>query len=391
MPSSTNNQQLTTSKPQSHFTLEFLHPASKLCGMVRRTTMMKKTQAARRLNEQFASDNYSGICPEALAYLEKVNAGHEFSYGEDRWTAEVCDLFREMFARPCEVFFVFNGTAANSLALASLCQSYHSIVCHRLAHVETDECGAPEFFSHGAKLLVAEGHDGKLDPAGVKEVVTRRTDIHYPKPKVVSVTQATELGTVYTPQELAALHRVAKSHRLKVHMDGARFANAVASLGVRPREMSVDCGVDVLCLGGSKNGLAMGEAVIFFDLEPAEEFAYRCKQAGQLAAKMRFIAAQWLGVLKTGAWLRNARHANHCAEVLERHLRRIDEVEIMLPRQANSVFVRMPPAAIESMHARGWHFYTFIGLGGARLMCSWNTTERAIQAFIRDLKSCLAR
>jgi threonine aldolase len=221
--------------------------------------------------------------------------------------------------------------------------------------------------------------------------VTRRTDIHYPKPRVMSVTQATELGTVYTPKELKALHRAAKGHGLKIHMDGARFGNAVASLRVRPAEISVDCGVDVLCFGGSKNGLAIGEAVIFFDLEPAEEFAYRCKQAGQLAAKMRFIAAQWLGVLKTGAWLRNARHANHCAAILERHLRRIAEVEIMMPRQANSVFVRMPPAAIDAMHACGWHFYTFIGLGGARLMCSWNTTERAIQAFIKDLKSCLTR
>jgi len=220
--------------------------------------------------------------------------------------------------------------------------------------------------------------------------VTRRTDIHYPKPKVVSVTQATELGTVYTPKELGAIHRAAKALRLKIHVDGARFANAVASLGVRARAFSADCCVDVLCLGGSKNGLAVGEAVIFFDLAPAEELAYRCKQAGQLAAKMRFIAAQWLGVLKTGAWLRHARHANRCAEVLEQHLRRIDEVEIMMPRQANSVFVRMPPAAIEALQARGWHFYTFIGLGGARLMCSWNTTERAIEAFVKDLKSCLA-
>ena len=352
---------------------------------------MKKTKGPRGLNEQFASDNYSGICPEALAYLEKVNDGHESSYGDDRWTAEVCDLFREIFASPCEVFFVFNGTASNSLALASLCMSYHSIVCHRLAHVETDECGAPEFFSHGAKLLVAEGHNGKLDPAGVKEVVTRRTDIHYPKPKVVSVTQATELGTVYTPKELAALHKAAKSLHLKIHMDGARFANAVAFLGVKPRQISVDCGVDVLCLGGSKNGLAVGEAVIFFDLEPAEEFAYRCKQAGQLAAKMRFIAAQWLGVLKTGAWLRHAQHSNRCAAMLEQGLRKIDEVEILLPRQANSVFVKMPPAVIDAMHAKGWHFYTFIGLGGARLMCSWNTTEQAIKAFIKDLKGCLTR
>jgi threonine aldolase len=357
--------------------------------MARHTTL-KKTGAPHGLNEQFASDNYSGICPEALAYLEKANLGHHFSYGDDPWTAEVCDLFREMFDSPCEVFFVFNGTAANSLALASMCRSYHSIVCHRFAHIETDECGAPEFFSHGAKLLVAEGHNGKLDPVSVAEVVTKRTDIHYPKPKVMSVTEATELGTVYSRQELSILHKMAKAHRLKIHMDGARFANAVAALGVKPRSLTVDCGVDVLCFGGSKNGLAVGEAVIFFDRGLAEEFAYRCKQAGQLAAKMRFIAAQWLGVLKTGAWLRHAEHSNHCAAMLEQGLRRIDEVEFLLPREANSVFVKLPLPVIDAMHAKGWHFYTFIGLGGARLMCSWNTTERAIQAFIGDLKQCLA-
>ena len=340
--------------------------------------------------QQFASDNYSGICPEALEYMEKVNTGHEFSYGEDRWTTEACDLFRQLFDTHCEVFFVFNGTAGNSLALASLCQSYHSIICHRFAHVETDECGAPEFFSHGAKLLVAEGKDGKLDPESVGHIVTRRSDIHYPKPKVVSVTEATELGTVYTKAELLSIHETAKAHSLKLHMDGARFANAVASLNVRPRELTVDCGVDVLCFGGSKNGLAIGEAVVFFDQEPAEEFAYRCKQAGQLASKMRFIAAQWLGILKTNAWIRYASHSNHCAVILEEQLKSIPEIEIMFPREANSVFVKMPETVIQSLHRKGWHFYTFIGLGGARLMCSWDTTEEAIRAFINDLKASIA-
>lgn len=341
-------------------------------------------------HQQFASDNYAGICPESLEYMEKVNVGHELSYGEDRWTAEACDLFRELFEADCEVFFVCNGTAANSLALASLCQSYHSIVCHQFAHVETDECGAPEFFSHGSKLLLAEGSHGKLDPESVAQIVTRRSDIHCPKPKVVSVTEATELGTVYTPGELLRIQEVARSHSLKLHMDGARFANAIVSLNVRPRELTLDCGIDVLCLGGTKNGLAVGEAVIFFDPGPAEEFAYRCKQAGQLVSKMRFIAAQWLGVLKTKAWLRHAEHANHCAAVLEEKLRDIEEIEIILPREANSVFVRMAENLVQSLHQKGWHFYTFIGLGGARLMCSWDTTEQAIQSFVDDLKASIA-
>lgn len=281
--------------------------------------------------QQFASDNYSGICPEAYEYMGKVNAGHEFSYGDDSWTAEVCDRFRDLFEVDCEVFFVFNGTAGNALALASLCQSYHSIICHRLAHIETDECGAPEFFSHGAKLLLADGDLGKVAPENLQEIVTKRSDIHYPKPRVVSVTQATELGTLYTPEELRQLQEACRVHSLRLHMDGARFANAIAALNIAPRCITVDCGVDVLVFGGAKNGLCLGEAVIFFDREAGEEFDYRCKQAGQLAAKMRFVAAQWLGVLQDGAWLRYARHANDCAAELERRLKTIPEINILLP------------------------------------------------------------
>jgi threonine aldolase len=185
------------------------------------------TTPSKRL--QFASDNYAGICPEAMEALQRANAGHEFSYGDDRWTEEACDLFRDLFECDCEVFFVFNGTAANSLALATLCQSYHSRICYEHAHVETDECGAPEFFTHGTKLLLATGENGKMEPESIDRLVTRRSDIHYPKPRVVSVTQATEMGTVYSPAELLAVREVAARHALKLHMDGARFANAVAS------------------------------------------------------------------------------------------------------------------------------------------------------------------
>lgn len=339
--------------------------------------------------QQFASDNYSGICPEAFEYLRKVNNNHELPYGDDRYTAEVCDRFRELFENDCEVFFVYNGTAGNSLALSSLCRSYHSIICHQLAHVETDECGAPEFFSHGAKLLLADGENGKIDPDSLERLIIRRTDIHYPRAKAVSVTQATEVGTVYSPADLQEIHNVAKRHNMKFHMDGARFANAIAALEVKPREITRDCGVDVLVFGGTKNGIAVGEAVIFFDLQAADEFDYRCKQAGQLASKMRFLSAQWLGILENGAWLRYAKHANDCAAELERRLREIPEIEIMFPRQVNSVFVQMPEPAIQALHQKGWHFYTFIGVGGARLMCGWDTTPESIDAFIRDLKTCI--
>lgn len=335
--------------------------------------------------QQFASDNYSGICPEVLDYIAKANIGHEVSYGDDYWTKAACDMFRELFETDCEVFFVFNGTSANALSLASLCESYHSIICHETGHVETDECGAPEFFSNGSKLMLASGPNGKIIPQKITEIVTKRTDIHYPKPKAVSVTQATELGTVYTQKELLELNRVVKSNNLKFHMDGSRFSNAVASLGVSPKEISWQAGVDVMCFGGTKNGMLAGEAVIFFNKSLADEFAYRCKQGGQLASKMRFLAAQWMGLMKNDVWLRNAKHANDCAAMLESGFRKIPGVELMFPREANSVFVTMPPKALELIREKGWKFYTFIGVGGARFMCTWDTKEETIKAFLCDV------
>ncbi|OGV50822.1 MAG: threonine aldolase [Lentisphaerae bacterium GWF2_52_8] len=341
--------------------------------------------------QQFASDNYSGICPQAIDAMLAANRGHVVSYGDDPWTEEVCDLFRELFETWCEVYFVFNGTAANSLALASLCQSYNSIICAPTAHVETDECGAPEFFSNGTKLLIGSGENGKLLPSSIDELATKRQDIHYPKPRVVSITQATEVGTLYSVADLQAVHAAARRHELKLHIDGARFANAVAALGVTPKEITWQCGVDVLCFGGTKNGLAVGEAVIFFNRELAAEFDYRCKQAGQLASKMRFLSAPWLGLLKDNVWLKNAAHANHCAALLEEKLREIEGVSIMFPRQCNSVFVTLPGHAIEELRALGWKFYTFIGVGGARFMCSWDTREERILALVSDIKSIVAK
>ncbi len=338
---------------------------------------------------QFASDNASGICPEAWQALEAANAGCLPSYGDDEWTARASELLRELFETDCEVFFVFNGTAANSLALASCCQSYHSILCHELAHVETDECGAPEFFSNGTKVLLLPGEQGRIDPAAITRTVQRRTDIHFPKPRAVSITQATEVGTVYSPAHLEEISRIAKTHSLKLHMDGARFANAVASLGVRPKEITWQVGVDVLCFGGSKNGLPLGETVVFFNHELAREFEFRCKQSGQLASKMRFLSAPWVGVLESGAWLRHAKHANDMATLLHEKLRAIQEVDVLFPKEANSVFIRMPDRAIQSLHARGWKFYTFIGAGGCRLMCSWATTENDVETFLAHLRESL--
>lgn len=339
---------------------------------------------------QFASDNTSGFCPEAWESMQRADADFVVSYGSDPWTARACDLIRETFEREAEVFFVFNGTAANSLALASMCQSYHSIVCHELAHVETDECGAPEFFSNGTKLLPAAGDGGKLRPGAVAELVRKRADIHYPKPRVVSVTQANELSGVYSVDELGELGRVCREHGLRFHMDGARFANAVAALGVAPRELTWEAGVDVLCLGGTKNGIGVGDAVVFFRKELAEEFAYRCKQAGQLASKMRYLTAPWVGLLEGGVWLRNARRANEAASVLEEGFRSVQGVTVLGRRDANAVFVRFPEGCAAKLRGRGWQFYDFIGSGGSRFMCSWATTGEQIDALLSDVRAVCA-
>lgn len=339
---------------------------------------------------QFASDNYAGICPEALQAMIAANQGCAHSYGEDEWTRRACEMLRERFETDCEVFFVFNGTAANALAVATLCKPFHSVICHETAHLETDECGAPEFFSSGSKVLLASGEQGKVDLAEVERLVRQRTDIHYPKPHALSITQATELGTVYSVEEIRQVGLLAKALHLRLHMDGARLANAVATLDVPLKELTWKAGVDVVCLGGAKNGGLLGEAVIFFDRGLAKEFDLRCKQVGQLASKMRFLSAQWIGMLENDAWLNHARHANRCAHLLAEQLQGVSDVKILFPQQANSVFLDMPAPLLDALRRQGWHFYTFIG-GGARFMCSWNTTETDVAALVSDIRRCAAR
>ncbi|AMV70921.1 low specificity L-threonine aldolase [Desulfuromonas carbonis] len=339
---------------------------------------------------QFASDNYAGICPEAWAAMAAANSGYAPSYGADPWTERACDRLREFFDSDCQVFFVFNGTAANSLALSSLCRSYHSIICHELAHIETDECGAPEFFSNGNKLLLVPGAHGKVDLEAVEHTVLRRSDIHYPKPQVLSISQATELGTLYSTEELTAVGETCRRLGLRLHMDGARFANALAATGAAPADLSWRAGVDVLSFGGAKCGMAVGEAVVFFDRDLAVEFDYRCKQAGQLASKMRFLAAPWIGLLEEGALLRHAGHANAMARQLAERLTAISGVTVVHPCQANAVFVSLDQALIDGLRERGWQFYTFIGSGQARFMCSWSTCVEDLDALAADLQALAA-
>jgi threonine aldolase len=335
----------------------------------------------------FASDNYAGTCPEAWAALAAANAGHAISYGDDGHTEAACRAISTLFGCDCDVYFVFNGTAANSLALAALCQSYHSVICPDSAHVETDECGAPEFFSNGSKLLCARSEHGKVAPATVAELATRRRDIHFPKPRVLSITQTTEAGTVYTPDEVRALHEVAARHDLKLHMDGARFANAVAALGCHPAELTWKAGVDVLCFGGTKQGMPVGEAVVFFDRSLSADFAWRCKQAGQLASKMRYLAAPWPAMLADGAWLRHAGNANTHAARLGAALATMPGVELLHPVQANAVFARLPTHLAAGLRERGWRFYDFLGGGGARFVCGWDCQPAWIEALLADARA----
>lgn len=351
---------------------------------------MRRSRASRStpppVNKfHFASDNTDGVCPEAWDAMREADSGFAPSYGTDAHTEKACALFRDFFETDCEVFFVFNGTAANSLALASLCESYHSVIAHESAHVETDECGAPEFFSNGTKLLLGSGDAGRLSPESVEALITKRKDIHYPRPRVLSVSQPTELGTCYRPEALRELCALAASHGMKVHMDGARFFHAMVSLNATARQLTKDVGIDVLCFGGTKAGLGFSEAVVFFDKALAEEFGYRCKQAGQLASKMRYMSAPWKIWLGDRLYERHSRNALQCARRIADAARQIPGVEILHPVESNAVFLNLPAAINAHLQAQGWKYYHFIG-GGARFMCSWQTTDADVDALIADMK-----
>jgi threonine aldolase len=337
--------------------------------------------------QQFASDNNAGICPEALDALLRANAeGHVPGYGDDAWTDKACTRLRELFETDAQVFFVFNGTAANALALAQLCKPYHAVIAHAFSHIEEDEAGAAALFSGGAKIVTADTPLAKLTPDAVDALAKKGLrGVHHVKARALSLTQATELGTVYTAGEVGALCEVARRHGLKVHMDGARFANALATLQCSPAELSWRAGVDVLCLGGVKNGLAVGEAVLFFDSALAAEFEWRVKQAGHLNSKMRLVTAPWLALLQDGVWLKNARHANAMAQRLGERIGNLPGVRLVAPVQANGVFVELPVPVQARLRDKGWRFYTFLGETGCRLMCAWDTTPETVDRFAADL------
>ena len=336
--------------------------------------------------QQFASDNNAGMCPEALTALERANAaGHVVGYGDDPWTDKARARLCELFETDARAFFVFNGTAANALALAQICAPYHAVIAHAFSHIEEDEAGAPGLFSGGAKIVTADTPLGKLTPDVVDALARKGRGVHHVKPRALSITQATELGTIYTPDEVGALCEMARKHELAVHMDGARFANAVATLQSTPSELSWRAGVNVLCFGGVKNGLAVGEVVLFFDQQLATEFEWRVKQAGHLNSKMRLMTAPWLALLENDVWLRNAHHANTMAARLSKRITNLPGVRLIAPVQSNGVFVELAPTLQTALRAKGWRFYTFLGDTGCRLMCAWDTTPETVDRFAADL------
>ena len=343
------------------------------------------------MRKQFASDNNAGICPEALeAFLAANATGHAIGYGGDDWTQRAIVAIQEIFETKAHVHFAFSGTAANALSLAQVARSYNGVIAHAFSHIEMDEAGAPSYFSGGAKLMTADTPSAKLTVDSVIHLATRLIGVHHVKPSALSLTQATEVGTVYTPEEVGTLCEVARSHGLRVHMDGARFANAVAFTGASPADLSWRAGVDILCFGGVKNGLAVGESIVIFDDGLAEEFEWRVKQAGHLNSKMRLVTAAWLGLLADETWLKNARHANAMAQRLATAITAHEGVSLMYPVEANAVFVEIPEAQQQALRDKGWSFYTFLPPLGCRLMCAWDMDAETIDHFAADLTASMA-
>ena len=343
----------------------------------------------------FASDNNSGICPEAWAALEEANHGHASGYGEDQWTRKACRLIRDLFETDCDVFFIFTGSAANALGLASVCQSYHSIICHEASHVQNDECGAPEFFSGGAKVRTLTGKDGRLTPEAITAAVAKRRDLHFPKTGALSLTQSTELGTVYTPTQLKANCRAAKKSGLKIHMDGARFANAVSTLGVHPGDLTWRAGVDALSFGATKNGAMAAEAIVLFRTDVADDLAFRHKRAGQLLSKMRFIAAQLLAYIDDGLWLDLAGRANGKAQRLTDGFAAMSGAKLEGTGEANEVFVTLPGPVIDGLKAAGAQFYgwpePWEATNTIRLVTRWDTTDGEVDDVLAQTSALLAQ
>jgi len=320
--------------------------------------------------------------------LIRANVEHQGAYGNDEFTARATQLFKKYFGDTTEVFFVYNGTGANVLGLSSLTQSFHSVLCSELAHINVDESTAPEKFT-GCKLIGIETGDGKIYPRQVEEKIQRIGDQHHPQVKVISISQSTEYGTVYSVEEIKALSAAAKKHKLYLHMDGARVSNAAVSLNKDFREFTRDAGVDILSFGSTKNGMMFGEAVLVFNPELAKDFFYRRKQGMQLHSKMRFISAQFEAMLSNDLWKRNATHANVMAKKLEQGLQTVPQITITQSVDGNGVFAKFPKEIIPELQKEIFFYVWNDRTGEVRLMCSFDTKEEEIGRFVSKIKELI--
>jgi threonine aldolase len=340
------------------------------------------------MKHTFASDNYSGVHPEIMEALNKANYGHAGSYGSDEYTAKAVEKFKEYFGERIEVFFVYNGTAANVLGLSSLTRSYQAVICSELAHIHVDESTAPEKFT-GCRQITLPTPDGKIYPHDIENSIQRLYDQHHPQAKVISISQSTEYGTVYTSAEISAITDIAKKYDLYLHMDGSRISNAAVSLKKDFREFTGDAGVDVLSFGGTKNGMMFGEAIIFFNPALARDFKFIRKQGMQLHSKMRFISAQFDSLLSNDRWKKNATHANAMAAFLAEALRKIPQVKITQPVEANGVFAIFPPSIIPALQAEQFFYVWTEKTSEVRLMCSFDTRQEDVEQFVSKLKDLI--
>ena len=338
----------------------------------------------------FASDNNAGIHPEVLKAISAANHGHAVGYGDDPYTNSAVQKFKQHFGDDAEVFIVFNGTAANCLSLKALTDSFHAVICTAVAHIYTDECAAPEKFT-GCKLIPIAAADGKLTVESVSHAYRGIGDQHHVQPRVISITQATETGTVYKPDEIKALARFAHEHEMFLHMDGARIANAAAALGQSLRQATRDLGLDVLSFGGTKNGLMGAEAVVFFDKKLARNFQYLRKQGMQLASKMRFISAQFDALLTNNLWLQNAQHANRMARLLQKEVSKIPQLKIVYKVEANGVFAKIPRQSIAKLQKRYFFYVWNEEESVVRWMCSFDTTAEDVQQFAKFVAETVRR
>ena len=336
----------------------------------------------------FSSDNVTGACPEVMDAIVAANEGIVESYGNDKWSLNLQKKLSEIFETDVVVFPVVSGTAANALALSVLSPAFGKIFCNELSHINTDECGAPEFFSGGAKLVTMSSDDGKINAKDLSQNIRGTGIVHLAQPAAVSITQACETGTVYQLEEIKSIAETAHEHGLKVHMDGARFANAIVSLDVSPAEMTWKSGIDVLSFGGTKNGCLTAEAVVFFKPELVGNFPYLHKRSGQLLSKMRFVSAQLEAYISNDVWLRNARNANNMAKLLSEGLTKFTDIKLAYTTQSNEVFVHLPSSTINLLNAKGYNV-SEDELDGksVRFVTAWNTVSDDIDKLISTISN----